>query len=59
MQAVERIREALELIVCPACQSKLALSDGTVNCGTCGRRYPVVDGIPVLLVARAAKQIES
>jgi uncharacterized protein YbaR (Trm112 family) len=54
MQGVERIREVLELIVCPACQGKLALEGDTVSCGACGRRYPVVDGIPVLLIERAA-----
>jgi uncharacterized protein YbaR (Trm112 family) len=56
MQAVERIREVLDLIVCPACMQSLTLADGTVNCSGCGRRYPVVDGIPVLLVERAATQ---
>ena len=53
MQAVERIREVLELIVCPACQGQLTLAESTVNCEVCGRRYPVVDGIPILLVERA------
>jgi uncharacterized protein len=54
MQPIERIREVLDLIVCPACQGRLALAEDAVECKTCGRRYPVVDGIPVLLVARAA-----
>jgi uncharacterized protein len=48
MQSIERIREVLELIVCPACQGSLNLSADTVQCNVCGRRYPVVDGIPVL-----------
>ena len=56
MQGVERIREVLELIVCPACQGRLTLAERTVNCEACGRRYPVVDGIPILLVERARTQ---
>ena len=59
MQDVKRIREVLELIVCPACQGRLTLAEGTVDCEVCGRRYPVVDGIPVLLVDRAATQEQS
>jgi len=56
MQAIERIRaalEAMETIVCPACHSRLTLSGATVDCAGCGRRYPLADGIPVLLVDRA------
>jgi uncharacterized protein len=56
MQPVERIREVLDLIVCPACQGQLALAEVAVDCKVCGRRYPVVDGIPVLLVERAEMQ---
>jgi len=54
VQTVEQIHEVLKLLVCPACQAKLALAEATVDCGGCGRRYPVVDGIPILLVERAA-----
>jgi uncharacterized protein len=53
MQAGERILEVLELIVCPACHGRLMLVEGAVVCGECSRRYPVVDGIPVLLIERA------
>jgi len=56
MQAIEQVRaalEAMETIVCPACYSRLTLSDTTLDCAACGRRYPVADGIPVLLVDRA------
>jgi uncharacterized protein YbaR (Trm112 family) len=56
MQAIERIREVLELIVCPACHGRLTLAESTVNCDACGRRYPVKDGIPILLVERAVIQ---
>lgn len=45
----------LELVACPACHGGLAVdtSAGELTCTGCGRAYPVVDGIPVLLVDEA------
>jgi ubiquinone/menaquinone biosynthesis C-methylase UbiE/uncharacterized protein YbaR (Trm112 family) len=36
------------LLRCPQCDSQLVVADSAV-CATAGHRYPVVDGIPVLL----------
>jgi hypothetical protein len=44
---------APEGVVCPACWGALGAAEGTLVCVGCGRRYPVVDGIPVLIVERA------
>jgi hypothetical protein len=65
MQALRRIREVLELIVCPVCYGRLSLLEedrsaaqkeaSAVVCEGCGRRYPVEDGIPVLLESRASR----
>jgi uncharacterized protein YbaR (Trm112 family) len=42
---------ALRLLACPACHAGLTLLDPeTVLCTACGRRYPIRDGLPVLLV---------
>jgi uncharacterized protein YbaR (Trm112 family) len=61
MQALQRIREVLELIVCPVCHARLSLPEVSledeasfVQCTGCGRRYPIEDGIPVLLEARSS-----
>lgn len=58
MQALERINEALKLIVCPVCHGQLVLPGQAaidiVICLGCSRRYPIEDGIPVLLEARAS-----
>jgi uncharacterized protein YbaR (Trm112 family) len=43
----------LKWLVCPVCHQSLALVAGAVRCNGCGRRYPIVDGIPVLLPGRA------
>lgn len=40
-------------LVCPACYGTLRFSDAEVRCSGCGRAYPVVDGIPVLIAQRA------
>jgi hypothetical protein len=41
------------LLACPVCLGTLRLQESTVVCVGCGRIYPVVDGIPVLIADRA------
>jgi uncharacterized protein YbaR (Trm112 family) len=55
MQAAGQIAEILELVVCPACHGRLSFDStaGAVRCGECRKSYPILDGIPVLLVSRA------
>jgi uncharacterized protein YbaR (Trm112 family) len=44
----------LESFVCPRCKRGLAIGDtDTVRCDSCRLVYPVVDGIPVLLIDEA------
>jgi hypothetical protein len=45
---------ALRLLACPLCHAALVLlSMETVLCTGCGRRYPIRDGLPVLLADAA------
>jgi hypothetical protein len=46
----------LEIVICPACRADLRelAADAGLECVACGRVYPVVDGIPVLLVDQAS-----
>jgi uncharacterized protein YbaR (Trm112 family) len=50
-------KELLEILACPACDSRppvRANEDETeLVCTECGRRYPVREGIPVMLVDEA------
>jgi uncharacterized protein YbaR (Trm112 family) len=39
-------------LACPACLGALRLEDGNLLCAECGRAYPIVDGIPVLIAGR-------
>jgi uncharacterized protein YbaR (Trm112 family) len=40
-------------LACPACHGELRLGEETIVCGSCGRAYPIFDGIPVLIAERA------
>ncbi len=43
--------ETLQILACPICRGELTQISETLplDCKTCNRTYPVVDGIPVLL----------
>ena len=43
----------LEVLVCPACKARVRLEAERLVCVQCGRRYPVRDGIPVMLIEEA------
>jgi uncharacterized protein YbaR (Trm112 family) len=48
----------IRLLACPACGLDLRLESAGLACASlvcagCGRAYPVVDGIPVLIAERA------
>jgi uncharacterized protein YbaR (Trm112 family) len=53
--------ELLKLLACPACvagkeekvEAPLRLEDERLICDLCGRRYPIVDGIPNLVIEDA------
>ena len=39
----------LAVLACPVCQAAVAWQSDRLVCGRCGRRYPVREGIPVML----------
>jgi uncharacterized protein len=45
--------EFLSLLACPVCKTSVRRVDDRLVCSTCGRRYPIRDGIPVMLVEEA------
>lgn len=46
--------QLLEILVCPACRAGVRpVPEGGLGCDSCGRVYPVRDGIPVMLVEEA------
>jgi uncharacterized protein YbaR (Trm112 family) len=46
-------QEFLELLACPLCKKPVRLEADRLICTECGRRYPIRDGIPVMLVEEA------
>ncbi|MDK1031443.1 MAG: Trm112 family protein [Planctomycetia bacterium] len=48
-----------KLLVCPACRGEVHREGERVVCASCGMRYPIREGIPILLVHDARKPPES
>ncbi|MGB8846130.1 MAG: Trm112 family protein [Terracidiphilus sp.] len=48
----------LAQLACPACHGDLRVEDSHLVCSACARRYPIVDGIPALIVERAVPMAE-
>jgi uncharacterized protein YbaR (Trm112 family) len=49
----------LNQLACPLCMGELRLAQEQLVCGACGRGYPIVDGIPVLIAAQTAEPNQS
>jgi hypothetical protein len=43
----------VDQLACPVCVGELRLDEGKLVCAGCGRIYPIVEGIPVLIAERA------
>lgn len=43
-------KEFLDMLACPACKAEVKLENEKIVCTKCGRRYPIRDGIPVMLI---------
>jgi uncharacterized protein YbaR (Trm112 family) len=46
-------QELLKILACPLDKKPVRLEGDRLVCTRCGRRYPVVDDIPVMLVEEA------
>jgi len=54
-------QELLDILVCPACRTKVQLvKDVWLVCQNddCRRKYPIKDGIPVMLISEGDKYID-
>ena len=43
-------KELLDILACPVCKTAVRLEGSTLVCDRCKRVYPIVDGIPIMLV---------
>ena len=46
-------QELLDILACPLDKKPVRLEGDRLICTECGRRYPIRDGIPVMLVEEA------
>jgi len=50
-------QELLDVLACPKCHEKVELTDAgdALECAKDRLRYPIVDGIPVMLIEEAGR----
>jgi uncharacterized protein YbaR (Trm112 family) len=50
-------KELLDILACPACKHDVKLEGEKIVCQNpgCGLRYPIKDGIPIMLIEEAEK----
>lgn len=46
-------KELLDILACPACKAGVELKDNKIVCKKCGKKYPIKDEIPVMLIDEA------
>lgn len=46
-------KDLLDILACPACKADVSLEGDRIVCKKCGRRYPVKDDIPIMLIDEA------
>ncbi len=46
-------KELLDILACPLCKESVVLKDEKIVCTKCGRRYPIRDDIPIMLIDEA------
>lgn len=51
----DNLKQWADDLACPVCYARLRFEAAEVVCIGCGRTYPVVDGIPVLIPQRASE----
>lgn len=46
-------KELLDILACPLCKEEVKLENDKIVCTKCGRRYPIKDDIPIMLIDEA------
>jgi uncharacterized protein YbaR (Trm112 family) len=52
---LNNLKQWADDVVCPVCYARLRFEKAAVVCSGCARRYPIEDGIPVLIPQRASE----
>jgi len=52
-------QELLEILACPKCHTKVEFKEpDQLRCPSCKVLYPIVDGIPVMLIEEAKPELD-
>lgn len=46
-------KELVEILACPVCKGEVKETDGKIVCLKCKRRYPIREGVPIMLEREA------
>ena len=46
-------KELLDILACPACKADVELINNKIVCKKCKKKYPIRQGIPVMLIDEA------
>ncbi len=46
-------KDLLAILACPVCKADVLLQEERLICTQCGRKYPIREGIPVMLEEEA------
>jgi len=46
-------KELLDILVCPACKAAVDEKNNYIICKNCEKKYPIRDGIPIMLIEEA------
>ena len=46
-------QELIDILSCPACKGDVSLAGEKIVCKKCGKKYPIKNGIPVMLIDEA------
>jgi len=45
--------ELLKILACPLCKTDVILKENKLVCTKCKRKFPIKDGIPIMLIEEA------
>jgi len=45
--------DLLKILACPFCKADVSLENNKIVCIKCGRKYPIKDDIPIMLIEEA------
>ena len=46
-------KELLNILACPACKADVVLKEEKIICTKCKKKYPIREGIPIMLIDEA------